>query len=179
MFFKILRRSGRRRRREQGLFYAALVTAVVAFYALLTFRDLDVLRFLNTLESAAVESLLNLIPVLFGVSIFFVYILVHLAYKYQLDSRQREIGLYLVMGMRRSRLFAIFSLEALWNGAIAFLIGLPIAFFLTEAISLLTAVQSGLGLYLAKFYADRLGIELIVDPASAEGGSFLIHLDFP
>lgn len=146
MFFKVLRRSGRRRRREQGLFYAALVTAVVAFYTLLTFRDLDVLRFLKTLESAAVESLLNLIPVLFGVSIFFVYILVHLAYKYQLDSRQREIGLYLVMGMRRSRLFAMLSLEALWNGAIAFLIGLPIAFLLTEAISLLTAVQSGLGL---------------------------------
>lgn len=146
MFFNVLRRSGRRRRREQGLFYASLVTAVVAFYTLLTFKDMDVLRFLKTLESGAVNNLLSIIPILFGVSIFFLYTLVHLAYKYQLDSRQREIGLYLVMGMRRRNLFAMLSLEALWNGAVSFLIGLPLALLLTEGISLFTAVRSGLGL---------------------------------
>lgn len=41
------------------------------------------------------------------------------------------------------------------------------------------STSTGLGLYLAKFYSQRLGIELIVDPVSADGGGFLMHLDFP
>ena len=57
--------------------------------------------------------------------------------------------------MKRSKLLYMLSLESLWNGTIAFLIGLPVAFLLTEVISLLTAVTSGIGLE---------GHRIMVDP---------------
>lgn len=41
------------------------------------------------------------------------------------------------------------------------------------------STSTGLGLYLANFYAKRLGIKLTVDPVSTQGKGFLIHLDFP
>lgn len=146
MFFKQVRRNASKNRKNNGLFFGSLVIAIVAFYTLLSLGDQDVMRFLKTVESDAVSRLMLLIPAIYIISLFFVFFLVYFAYRYQLDNRKKEFGLYLMMGMKRSKLFAMLMSETLWNSMVSVLIGLPIALFLTEGISLATAKVVGLGI---------------------------------
>lgn len=144
MFFKQVWRNAARNRKGNGLFFGSLVIAIVAFYTLLSLGQQDVMRFLSTMESYAVQKLLLLLPPVYVVSLFFLYFLVYFACKYQTDSRKREFGMYLMLGMKRSRLFAMLMGETLLNSLISLLIGLPVALCLTEGISLLTAKLVGL-----------------------------------
>lgn len=146
MFFKQVRRNAAKNRKGNGLFFGSLVIAIVAFYTLLSLGEQDVMRYLATIESDAVQKLMMLLPVVYAVSLFFVFFLVYFACKYQTDSRRREFGLYLMLGMKRSRLFFMLFLETLWSSVISLLIGLPVALFLTEGISLATAKIVGLGI---------------------------------
>lgn len=146
MFFKQIRRNAAKNRKGNGLFFGSLVIAIVAFYTLLSLGGQDVMRYLATVESDAVGKLMRMLPAVYGVSLFFVFFLVYFACKYQTDSRRREFGLYLMLGMKRSRLFFMLFLETLWSSIVSLLIGLPAALFLTEGISLATAKIVGLGI---------------------------------
>lgn len=146
MFFNHIRRNSRRNRKENSLFFGSLVVAIVAFYVLLSLESQDVISFLKTMESDAVSKLLLLIPVVYAVSLFFVFFLVYFANKYQIQRRHHEFGLYQVLGMKRGRIFSMLMGETIWNSIIALLIGIPVAVFLTELISLTTAKLVGLGI---------------------------------
>lgn len=56
MFFRQIRRSAAKNRKNNSLFFGTLVAAIVAFYTLLSLESQDVIRFLKTLESDAIES---------------------------------------------------------------------------------------------------------------------------
>lgn len=146
MFFKQVQHNATKNRKDNGLLYGSLVVAIVAFYTLLSLGDQDVMRFLQTFESDAIQKLMALIPIVYIVSLFFVFFLVYFAYRYQLENRQKEFGLYLMMGMKRSKLFAMLMSETIWNSLVSILIGFPIALLLTELVSLTTARIAGLGI---------------------------------
>lgn len=146
MFFKQVRRNAAKNRKGNGLFFGSLVIAIVAFYTLLSLGEQDVMRYLATVESDAVRKLMMLLPVVYGVSLFFVFFLVYFACKYQMDSRRRELGMYLMLGMKRSRMFSMLFCETLWSSVISLVIGIPVALLLTEGISLTTAKVVGLGI---------------------------------
>lgn len=146
MFFKQVWRNSAKNRKGNGLFFGSLVIAIIAFYTLLSLGEQDVMRYLSKVESDAVGKLMMLLPVVYMVSLFFVFFLVYFACRYQADSRRREFGMYLMLGMKRSRMFFMQFCETLWNSMISLLIGIPVALFLTEAISLATAKVVGLGI---------------------------------
>lgn len=146
MFFKQIRHNAAKNRKGNGLFFGSLIIAIVAFYTLLSLGEQDVMRYLSTVESDAVGKLMMLLPVVYAVSLFFMFFLVYFACKYQTDNRRREFGLYLMLGMKRSRLFFMLFAETLWSSLKSLLIGIPFALFLTEGISLATAKIVGLGI---------------------------------
>lgn len=146
MFFKQVRHNAAKNRKGNGLFFGSLIIAIVAFYTLLSLGEQDVMRYLSTVESDAVGKLMMMLPVVYAVSLFFMFFLVYFACKYQTDNRRREFGLYLMLGMKRSRLFFMLFAETLWSSLISLLIGIPSALFLTEGISLATAKIVGLGI---------------------------------
>lgn len=146
MFFKQVGRNSAKNRKGNSLFYGSLVIAIIAFYTLLSLGSQDVMHFLSALESDAIRKLMMLLPVVYVISLFFVFFLVYFACKYQTDNRKREFGMYLMLGMRFRRLFLMLFSETLWNSLIALLIGIPAALFLTEGISLTTAKLVGLGI---------------------------------
>lgn len=146
MFFSQIRRNAAKNRENNGLFFGSLIIAVIAFYTLLSMDKQDVMRFLRTVESDAVRKLMLLIPLVYMVSLFFVFFLVYFSYYYQLNERKREFGIYLMLGMRRSMLFILLMGETLLNSAISIAVGIPSALLLTEAISLITAKLVGLGI---------------------------------
>lgn len=146
MFFDLVRRNSKRSRKENGIFFVSLIISIVAFYMILSLGQQDVIRFLRVMESDAVNRLLGMIPVLYGFSLFIIFFLIYFACKYQLERRSHELGMYLMMGMRRGRLALMLIFEDLWSSILALLVGVPVSIFLSELVSLITAKIVGLGI---------------------------------
>ena len=146
MFCKLVLRNSRRSRKENGLFFSSLIVAITAFYIILSLSQQDVMRFLTEMESDAVDRLLTLIPVFYDATLVILFFLIYFSSKFQLGRRKHEFGVYLMMGMPRSRLFVLLILEDLVVGMGALLVGLPVAVLLSETTSLVTARAVGLGI---------------------------------
>lgn len=146
MFFKLVRKNGKKVRRENSIFFVSLIVAVIAFYIFLSLEDQDVIVFLKSMESDAVGKLLALLPVFYDVSLFLLFFLVYFSGLYQLERRKYELGVYLMLGMKRSRLFLLLLAEDIWNSLISLVIGIPVAVFFSEMISLITSKTVGLGI---------------------------------
>lgn len=147
MFFNLAWRNSKRSRNENLIYFLTMVTAVAAFYIVLSLGAQDVIRFLSSLESDAVERLLtNLLPTVYVCALLFVFFLVVFANKYQLECRSRELGLYLMFGMTKTRLFTQIMAEGLITSLVALLGGLICGGFLSEVISLATSRLVGHGI---------------------------------
>lgn len=144
MFYKLVSRNSARSRKENGLFFASLLVAIVAFYIILALPRQDVMIFLAKMESNAVDRLLRMIPLFFGVTLCILFFLVYYAQKYQMERRRHEFGVYLMLGMPRRKLFAMLLLEDFGGSLLALAIGVPVAVLLSELISLVTARFVGL-----------------------------------
>ncbi|ABW18528.1 ABC transporter permease [Alkaliphilus oremlandii] len=160
MFFDFIKRNSSKTRKENGIYFLSLIISIVAFYVILSLGDQDVMMYLKTIESQAVGKLMALIPLLYTVSIFFVFFLVYFANRYQLQLRSKEFGMYLMMGMKRSKLFAMILGETLWNSFISLAIGIPISIFLTQIISLVTSRIIGMGIIGYNFRISWIGLGL-------------------
>lgn len=146
MFSELVARNSRRSRRENGLFFTSLVISIIAFYIILSLSHQDVIVFLQRMESSAVDRLLSLVPVLYGLTLFILFFLVYYANRFQLARRRHEFGVYLMLGMQRRKLFGMLLAEDLRSSLIALAIGLPAALLISEVISLVTARLVGLGI---------------------------------
>ena len=146
MFSKLVSRNSRRNRKENGLFFSSLFISVIAFYMILSLPGQDVMLFLRKMESDAVNKLLALIPVFYGAALFILFFLIYYASRFQLERRRHEFGVYLMMGMRRTRLFALLLAEDLRNSMSTLVTGLPAAVLLSELVSLVTARLVGIGI---------------------------------
>lgn len=146
MFYNLVIKNSKRNRKENGLFFISLIVSIVAFYIILSLEKQDVIIFLKTMESQALDKLFLLIPALYGLSLFILFFLVYFAGKYQLERRSKELGMYLMLGMKRSKLLVMLFAEELWNSILSLLIGIPVAIFISEIISLVTAEIVGLGI---------------------------------
>lgn len=102
--------------------------------------------FLNKMESDAVNRLMTLIPAFYGITLLILFFLIYYAGKFYLDRRRHEFGVYLMLGMRRFKLFAMLLLEDVRSSAAALLLGIPTAVLLSELISLVTAKLVGIGI---------------------------------
>jgi len=140
MFFNLAWRNAKRSRSENLIYFLTLVTAVASFYIVLSLGKQDVIRFLGEIESDAVNRLLTtLMPAVYLCSLFFLFFLVVFANKYQLECRSRELGLYLIFGMKKKRLFLQLMAEGLITSLLALCGGIICGVFLSEVISLTTA----------------------------------------
>lgn len=133
MFFSIAWRNAKRSRSENLIYFLTMVTAIATFYIVLSLGEQDVMRFLSELESDAVDRLLTkLLPTVYLCALLFVFSLVIFANKYQLECRSRELGLYLLFGMTKPRLFIQIMAEGLISSLLALLGGLICGGFLSE-----------------------------------------------
>lgn len=146
MFFDLVRKNSKRNRKENGLFFSSLIISIISFYIILSLQNQDVITFLKKMESDAVDKLFLLIPLIYAFSLFILFFLVYFAGQYQLDRRSHELGMYLMLGMRRKKLLFMLLVEEVWNSILSLLIGLPISVFISEVISLITAKIVGLGI---------------------------------
>ena len=159
MFSNLILRNSRRSRKENGLFFSSLVISIVAFYMILSISTQDVMLFLQKMESDAVDKLLLLIPAFYGMTLGILFFLIYFACKYQFERRRHEFGVYLMLGMRRSKLFGMLLAEDFLTSILAMLIGLPVAVVLSEIVSLVTAKLVGMGIIGHQFSLSWFAIE--------------------
>ena len=140
MFFNIAWRNAKRNRSENLIYFLTMITAVAAFYIMLSLEKQDVIRFLAEIESDAVNRLLTtMMPAVYLCALLFVFFLVTFANKYQLECRSKELGLYLLFGIKRKRLFLQLLMEGLFTSILALCGGIVGGGFLSEIISLATS----------------------------------------
>ena len=143
MFSNLVFRNSRRSRKENGLFFSSLVISIIAFYMILSISTQDVMIFLQKMESDAVNRLLLLIPVFYGMTLGILFFLIYFACKYQFERRRHEFGVYLMLGMRRNKLFGMLWRRICYS-ILALLIGLPVAIVLSENCSTIIFLYLGL-----------------------------------
>ncbi len=146
MFSNLIFRNSHRSRKENGLFFSSLVISIIAFYMILSISTQDVMIFLQKMESDAVNKLLLLIPVFYGMTLCILFFLIYFACKYQFERRRHEFGVYLMLGMGRHKLFLMLLAEDFLSSILALLMGLPISVVLSEIVSLVTAKFVGMGI---------------------------------
>lgn len=151
MFSKLVARNSKRDRKSNGLYFTSMVISIVAFYIILALSNQDVMIFLKTIESDAVDKLFNIVPIFYVFTLFILFFLVYFSSSIQMDKRRHEFGIYLTLGMKRSKLFFMLFLEDLRNNLIALGIGLPLAITLSELVSLITGKWVGLYVIEHKF----------------------------
>lgn len=145
MFFKLVFRNSVRSHKENALFMGSLIISIIAFYVVLSLDSQDVMRYLKTLEGDAIRKLFAMISVLYGFTLFIVFALIYFASKYQIERRSHEFGVYIMMGMKKTKLLLMLLLEDTGSSALALLIGLPVSVLITEVISLVTVKMVGIG----------------------------------
>lgn len=146
MFFNLVWRNAKRSRNENLIYFLTLVTAVASFYIVLSLGQQDVIRFLGEIESDAVNRLLTaFMPTVYFCALLLLFFLVVFANKYQMECRSRELGLYLLLGMKKKRLFYQIMAESIISSLIALCGGIVIGGFLSEIISLTMARLVGHG----------------------------------
>lgn len=146
MFSNLIVRNSKRSREENGLFFSSLVISIVAFYLILSLSKQDVIIFLQKMESDAVNRLLLLIPIFYMMTLGILFFLIYFACKYQLQRRRHEFGVYLMLGMKKTKLFSMLLAEDVMSSFFSLLIGIPVAVLLSEIISLMTAKFVGMGI---------------------------------
>ena len=145
MFFKLVFRNSVRSHKENALFMGSLIISIIAFYVVLSLGSQDVMRYLKTLEGDAIRKLFAMISVLYGFTLFIVFALIYFASKYQIERRAHEFGVYIMMGMKKTKLLLMLLLEDISSSGLALLIGLPVSVLITEVISLVTVKMVGIG----------------------------------
>lgn len=146
MFSKLVRKNGKDSYKENGIYFLSLVVVIVAFYVILSLEKQDIMVFLKEMESDAVSRLFLLIKGVYGISLFMIFFMVYFAQRYQLQRRNHEFGMLMMLGVPRRRLFGMLMAEDLYTSAVSLLCGLPIAIVLSECISLITAKLVGMGI---------------------------------
>ena len=146
MFFKLVRKNGKDSYKENGIYFLSLVVVIIAFYVILSLEKQDVMMFLKEMESDAVGQLFLMIKGVYGISLFMIFFMVYFAQRYQLQRRNHEFGMLMMLGMPRGRLFGMLMIEDLYTSAVSLICGLPIAIVLSECISLITAKLVGMGI---------------------------------
>lgn len=132
--------------KENALFFSSMLISIVALYILLSLTRQDVMIFLAKMESNAVHRLLAMVPVLYGFTLCILFFQIYYASKMELERRKHEMGIALMLGMRRDRLFRLLLWEDVRGSLVSLLIGLPVGVLLSEIISLVTARSVGLGI---------------------------------
>lgn len=158
MFYSLIKRNSRANRKENSIYFVSTILAIIAFYVILSLENMDVIRFIRDMESDAVQKLLTLVPALYVFSLFVIFFLVFFTSRYQIERRNHELGMYLMLGMKRSKLFFMLIAEDLMNTFLALVIGLPVAVLFSEIISLTAARLVGIGILGHRFRISFGGI---------------------
>lgn len=139
MYSKLAFRNVRRSVRDYTIYFLTLTFGVCVFYV---FNSIESQQAMMNISSSDAQSLQALTQIMGYVSVFISIILGFLilyANKFLIKRRKKELGIYMTLGMDKSKMSWILMLETLLIGIVSLTVGLILGFFLSEGLAVVTA----------------------------------------
>ena len=125
--------------KDYAIYFFTLILGVAIFYV---FNALGSQTVMLDVSSSAEELIELMMTMLSGVSVFVSFILGFLiiyASRFLIKRRNKEFGIYLILGMSKRKISMILFFETLFIGIISLAVGLGIGIILSQLMSLVVA----------------------------------------
>ncbi len=125
--------------KDYAIYFFTLILGVAIFYV---FNSIESQTVMINVTKSTKELILLMTNILSGVSVFVSFILGFLiiyASRFLIKRRNKEFGIYLILGMSKRNISMILFLETLFIGIISLIVGLGIGIILSQFMSILVA----------------------------------------
>ena len=139
MLFKLAFRNVKKSFSDYTVYFVTLMFAVMFFYAFNSLDAQQAIMDLNANKATAAQTMLDSIKVFSVFVAIALGILILYANNFLIKRRNKELGVYMTLGMGKGRVSAIFMLETLLVGVIALAVGLILGVLFSQVMSLVTA----------------------------------------
>ncbi|MDF2820903.1 MAG: hypothetical protein K0R15_1344 [Clostridiales bacterium] len=164
MFSKLAIKNVGKSIRDYTIYFLTLTFGVCLFYV---FNSIEAQQAMMIISKSQQELLSALTEIMGIVSIFISVILGFLiiyANKFLIKRRKKELGIYMTLGMEKSKISKILVIETFLIGIISLAIGLIIGIFLSQGLSVVTAKMFRANLTQFKFiFSSNACIKSIIN----------------
>lgn len=139
MFFKLSFRNVRKSFSDYTLYFLTLTFGICIFYV---FNSIEAQKAMMQISQSTMDIMKTLTWIMSGVSVFVALVLGFLivyANNFLIRRRKREFGVYMTLGMEKSKISRILISETFIIGALSLAAGLIIGIFLSQGLSVVTA----------------------------------------
>lgn len=134
--FKLISRNVRKNLRDYLIYFLTLMLSISLFYAFNSISDQPAFLEMGMTRKLLYDQLGTLISVLSVVIAVVLAFLIVYANQFLLKRRKKELGIYMLLGMKKGRIARIFAGETLCVGVIALGVGLTLGVLLSQGIAL-------------------------------------------
>lgn len=135
--FKLIFRNVHKNIRDYLIYFLTLTLSISLFYAFNSISDQPAFSEMGMSRKLLYDQLGTLISVLSVLIAIVLAFLIIYANQFLLKRRKKELGIYMMLGMKKGRIARIFAGETFCIGVIALGIGSILGFFLSQGISLI------------------------------------------
>lgn len=139
MLFKLSLKNIRKSMKDYAVYFFTLIIGVSVFYV---FNSIESQTVMLNVSASTYEIIEMMINTLSGMSVFVSFVLgllIIFASRFLMKRRNKEFGIYLLLGMGKRRISMILFLETLFIGVISLAVGLGLGVCLSQLMSLLVA----------------------------------------
>lgn len=175
MYSKIALKNVKKSIKDYTIYFLTLTLAVCIFYSFNSIESQKAIIENNNLGSGFVEALSN---VMYYVSAFVAFILGGLilyANNFLIKKRNKEMGIYMTLGMSKNEISKILILETLIVGGLSLLGGLIIGVLVSQGLSVIVAKLFGLK---GSGYVFTISIQAILKTILYFGVMFILVMIF-
>lgn len=158
MYFKIAAKNIKKSFKDYSIYFLTLTFAVCIFYCFNSIDSQMAMAEMSTVQVSYVGVMQNLISV---VSVFVSFILGGLiiyATNFLIKRRNKEFGIYMMLGMGKGKISFILFIETLIVGFISLIAGLILGIVLSQGLSLLTVKMFLVELSKFKFVFSKAAV---------------------
>lgn len=139
MYFKIALGNVKKSFKDYSIYFLTLTLAVCIFYSFNSIESQKAVMVLSKSESQNIDMMLQIIS---GISVFVSIILGSLivyANNFLIKKRKKELGIYMSLGMSKSKISKILLIETFLVGLISLISGLILGLIISQGLSVFTS----------------------------------------
>ena len=151
MYSKIALGNVRKSFKDYAIYFLTLTFAVCIFYCFNSIESQKAVLDMSASQAGYMESINQLLSM---VSVFVVFILGGLilyANNFLIKKRKKELGVYMTLGMGKSKISKILVLETFIVGILSLVVGLGVGILLSQGLSVFTAKLFEVGMTQFRF----------------------------
>lgn len=139
MIVKLAFRNVRRSIRDYAIYFLTLTLGVCIFYVFNSFDSQQAVLNMTKSQANALQGLSSILGMLSGFISVILGFLILYANRFLVRRRKLELGVYTTLGMNRSAIAGVLTLETVFIGVLSLAAGLFLGVFLAQGVALLTA----------------------------------------